>query len=93
MKLTKPFRKLAKKAGFCFWEDESYGPGKGHIDWGTEYNEELQNFAQLIIGDCLKEIPERLYPMPSDDWERGYNCAVREIVGDLKDKYLPGEFK
>ena len=41
-------RKLAKKAGFVIWGDASWGPGKGHIDWSCNYDEELIKFAELL---------------------------------------------
>ena len=41
-------KKLAKKAGFVIWGDASWGPGKGHIDWSCNYDEELIKFAELL---------------------------------------------
>ena len=41
-------RKLAKKAGFVIWGDASWGPGKGHIDWSCNYDDELIKFAELL---------------------------------------------
>ena len=41
-------RKLAKKAGVVIWGDASWGPGKGHIDWSCNYDEELIKFAELL---------------------------------------------
>lgn len=45
---SKKLRKLAKKSGFIFWKNEPWGPGKGHIDWGTEYDDELVEFARRV---------------------------------------------
>ena len=48
-KLLEPeIRKLAKKAGFILWDTADWGPGKDHIDWSCEYDEELARFAKLI---------------------------------------------
>ena len=47
-KLPKKIRKIAKRAGFVFWKNESYGPGKGHIDWATEYDNEIVKFTKLL---------------------------------------------
>jgi hypothetical protein len=48
-------RKLAKKAGFVIWGDASWGPGKGHIDWSCNYDEELVKFAELLRKEYAKE--------------------------------------
>lgn len=54
IKLNKKFRKFAKKAGFIFWKNEHWGPGKGHVDWGTEYDSELKAFAESIVVRCVE---------------------------------------
>ena len=43
---------LAKKAEFVFWKDEAWGPGEGHIDWSSNYDIELNKFAELIVREC-----------------------------------------
>ena len=48
-------RKLAKKAGFVIWGDASWGPGKGHIDWSCNYDDELVKFAKLIKKEYAKK--------------------------------------
>lgn len=45
----KTFNKLAKKAGFVFWENESWKPKGATIDWSCDYTEELKKFAELVI--------------------------------------------
>ena len=65
-KLLEPeIRKLAKKAGFILWDDSDLGPGKDHIDWSCEYDEELTKFTKLIqkrlkkhLDICRKEIAQ-----------------------------------
>ena len=52
-------KELAEEAGFCFWEDESWGPGKGLIDWGAAYDKEFDKYTELLI----KDIIDRLYPV------------------------------
>lgn len=56
MKLSKKYRKLAKKAGFVFWKNEDYGPGKGYIDWSSTYDDEIVKFAKLIVKDFHKNL-------------------------------------
>jgi len=50
--MKKKIKKLAKKAGFVIWDDSSWGPGEGNIDWSCDYDKELTKFAQLIVKEC-----------------------------------------
>ena len=53
----KLINKLAKKAGFIFWEDEEYaGDRAGKIDWSCDYDNELKKFAKLVKEEVMKEI-------------------------------------
>lgn len=54
-KLPEHLRKLAEKAGFCFWEDEAHGPGPGHIDWSSDYTDCLEALAKLVAEECAKD--------------------------------------
>lgn len=54
MKLKKQTRKLAKKAGFVFWSDESWGPGPTQIDWSCNYDKELETLVALVAEECAK---------------------------------------
>ena len=51
----KRVRELAKKAGFVFWSDEYHGPGKGYIDWSSNYDKELVAYTKLVIQSVLEE--------------------------------------
>lgn len=46
--------KLAKKAGFVFWEDEHWKPENEVIDWSNSYDKELVKFYKLVIKDYKK---------------------------------------
>lgn len=46
-------KELTKQAGFCFWEDEPWGPGEDQIDWGCDYTKELDTLIKLIINECV----------------------------------------
>ena len=39
---------LAAKAGFIFWEDESWRPEGQLIDWSSDYDSALEHFAELL---------------------------------------------
>lgn len=55
--MKKQVRKLAKKAGFVFWDkDAGWGPGPKHIDWSCDYTKELQKLVELIVTDCADTI-------------------------------------
>jgi hypothetical protein len=56
--MKKKIRKLAKKAGFVIWGDASWGPGKGHVDWSCNYDEELVKYTDLVIQMCADHIME-----------------------------------
>lgn len=47
-------KELAEKADFIFWSDESWGPGEGHIDWSTDYDESFQKYTELLIRECAE---------------------------------------
>ena len=64
--MKKKIKKLAKKAGFVIWSDASWGPGKGNVDWSSNYDKELKKFAHLIVMECA-EIAGKAEPYRSDD--------------------------
>ena len=49
---VKKINELAEKAGFVFWKDEKWGPGPGHIDWSSGYDEEFLKYTELIVREC-----------------------------------------
>ena len=64
--MKKKIKKLAKKAGFVIWGDESWGPGKGNIDWSCDYDKELTKFVELIVMECA-EVADKAEPYKSND--------------------------
>ena len=55
--MNKHVKKLAKKAGFVFWDkDADWGPGPDHIDWSCGYDKELEKLVKLIVTDCADTI-------------------------------------
>ena len=54
--MNKKTIELAKQAGFVFWEDEEWGPGSEYIDWGTEYDKELEKLVELVVQECAKSV-------------------------------------
>lgn len=52
--MNKRIKRLAKRAGFVFWGNESYKPPGQVIDWACDYDKELIKFAKLVIDDYVK---------------------------------------
>ena len=46
---------MAKEAGFVLWKDEAWGPGKGNIDWSSNYDIEFQKFV-VILTEYYKQL-------------------------------------
>lgn len=53
-------RNLLEKSQFCFWENEEWGPGKGHIDWGPNYEDEMNTFIRLFLLDVMNTLSVEL---------------------------------
>ena len=53
--MKKKYRKIAKKAGFVFWKDEPWGPGRHEIDWGSCYGGVMDEFIRLLIKRSKKK--------------------------------------
>lgn len=52
--MNKRIEELAQEAGFCFWTDESWKPEGATIDWSSNYDDQLQRFAELVVTECMK---------------------------------------
>lgn len=46
--MNKRIKQLAIQAGFVPWGDEPWAPGD-EIDWSNRYDQQLEQFAQLIL--------------------------------------------
>ena len=53
--MKKPIRELADQAGFVLWQNEKWNPGDV-VDWSCRYDQELEQFANLIVQQCLNAI-------------------------------------
>lgn len=54
--MNKKTIELAKQAGFVFWEDEDWGSGSEYVDWGSEYDKELEKLVELVVKECAKSV-------------------------------------
>ena len=68
--MNEKFKLLADKSGFLLWENEPWKPEGAIVDWGSQYDVELEKFAELIINECLG-ICEEL----GDKGMDGHYCA------------------
>jgi len=53
--MNKITRKLARKAGFVFWAESCpWAPPDQIVDWGSNYDAELQKHTELVVRETLK---------------------------------------
>ena len=53
--MNKQIKKLAKKAGFVLWGNETWNPCDV-IDWSCRYDDELTKYTELIVKECAAEL-------------------------------------
>lgn len=69
-------KELAKQAGFCFWSNEPHaGDRRGQIDWSSEYDNELEEFAKLLIHRCASECNDWKTPT---EIKRDIQCLIQQ---------------
>ena len=53
-------RELAEQAGFVLWygAERRYRAEQIAVDWSSNYDDELEKFAELVIQDYLKRMIE-----------------------------------
>ena len=56
--MNERFKELAEKAGFVLWGEETWGPGKGHVDWSSGYDAELTKYTEFLIQECMSYLEE-----------------------------------
>lgn len=47
--MKKKYIKLAKKAGFAFWTNESWKPENAFIDWSSIYDDAFKRYTELLV--------------------------------------------
>jgi hypothetical protein len=45
---------LARRADFCFWEDETWAPEFQAIDWSSDYDNQLVELVRLVVRECAE---------------------------------------
>ena len=70
-------KELAEQAGFILWADEPWSRGQV-VDWGSNYDIQLEKFAELIVQECLSICKER---------EQANLYGVREVENTIKQHF------
>ena len=52
--MNEKFKLLAEKSGFLLWEDEPWKPEGAIVDWSSQYDGELERFAEMIVKECAE---------------------------------------
>lgn len=52
--MNKNVKNFARRAGFCFWSNESHRPENQIIDWSSNYDKEFVKYTNMIIADAIK---------------------------------------
>lgn len=88
-KLPSHLIELAKEAGFCFWEDEKYGLGPGHIDWSNDYTKDLEKFAELIAEECAKDAEKiaKKHQKVEEVYSAGKKAGALECAEKIRKKF------
>jgi hypothetical protein len=84
--MNNTIKKLTEKAGFCFWEDEPWGSGPGHIDWGPEYSREFVRFITLLAEHIERECAQLQAQNGinfSDDYAAGRRMGMEVLKNTL----------
>jgi hypothetical protein len=67
---------LLEDAGFGMWGDEEWGPGPGHIDWSSLYDNEFEQFLKLLLNHIYARIEaQRNVDDYSESLNIEYDCA------------------
>ena len=93
--MNKRIQKLIEDSGFILWKDEPWGPGKGKIDWATDYTQEMEVFVEKLVKSIIEDVAS--YASNSiecgDQWVEtegniGYNQAIEHVVDHIKRNFL-----
>ena len=83
--MNKHIEKLVEEAGFIRFLPEE-NPATP-IDWSCDYTPELEQFAMLVIGDCIRTI--QMGVQRGKDSSAEYKQSVKHIK-DLMKRYEIG---
>lgn len=88
------YKKMLKKAGFCFWELESWAPCNGWIDWANNYDEAMIKLLVMFNEKLEKrdrkiaKLQHELAKLRSGAIEVHHHIDFDEVYAEV-DKELP----
>lgn len=47
----------------------------------------LQNFAELIVKECIKSVESNIDEIPIDDFNRGYNFGINSSISSIRNLF------
>jgi hypothetical protein len=79
--MNERIKELAKQAGFVLWADEEWKPDGAVIDWSSDYDNDLEKFAELIIQECLEVVEKQIGGGNGDgvEWDRAVDFTYNDI--------------
>lgn len=80
--LPEDFKRLAKKAGFCFWNNESWKPVGAQIDWANAYDKELKVYTEKVIKVVFDSIKKEI--VLTDYQAEIIDCVKSELLEGFK---------
>ena len=93
--MNETVQKLIEESGFILWEDEPWGPGRGHIDWASDYTEEMETFVKKLVEKIISDIEcfsslscESSLPYVETEGNIGYNQAIEHVVDHIRRNFL-----
>ena len=90
--MNKTIQELVEAAGFMMWNDESWGPGPGHIDWSAVYDQEFEQFLKLLSARICSELEQQRNVEDYSDslnieydraWQLGFNAGLAIAAAEL----------
>ena len=87
LKMNERIKELAEQAGIVFWEMS------GDVDWRQANREHLEEFAELIVKECIdqgKQVQSQTVSNGSEDYNNGRKMGIEVFMNQIK-KHFRGE--
>ena len=70
-------KQLAEQAEFNLWNNEKWKPKGQVVDWSSDYDKELEKFAELIVRECAEICHKMAEDSDSYVVHDGDTCATQ----------------
>ena len=74
-------KRFAEKAGFVMWDENDINPRNYAVDWSSIYENELEQFAKLIVKDVATDCIDIVFDCALSGMPPG------EIIKKIRVKY------